>query len=547
MSSKLFSNLSEKAARAYVLRNDHGDGTANYGKIVVDLLRAAGLRVDSQSFEPGKGQGKKLALQAARSGKYELLVAFGGDGTINKAVQAAARTGKVALAPVTGGTVNRVSRLLYGNADSSRPWLNVLRMMQSAELKTDVGCVEPYSVHLVNGKEERVPKELRKKSYFLLSASAGAEATITKLTPPSLKYELDKRLPGGGMLVLAATALLHLKELAPFAYRLSDAGFDLRLMSWDDGSGVPTSGKKLVVVGTDNNGLLHIRIFDAAGNRIEDTDETQLPARAAAIATLKQRLPGLLPPHVLTGAEEEQVIAEATSIIGQTRDDGVGDVAIVSGGEARALTVGNAESVSAEGGQKIDDGVLEGTGIMSLLKIPEHHTDGPVNRAPCLYATVPAGTPMEVDGSLVNLDSRLSKLGQATTVTYRYTVKKIATLVPYCLDQVLLSQPIAAPATPTDPVPVTTDPDFLGNDGLAVTVRGTAWLPRGWWIIYGETQPVDDQSAQPIAVRVSSECQLACRAADAAATSIAALKSGQVIRIAGKSRSWGIKATKVLL
>ena len=68
----------------------------------------------------------------------------------------------------------------------------------------------------------------------------------------------------------------------------------------------PTSGKNLVVVGTDNDGLLHIRIFDAAGNRIKDTDETQLPAQAAAIATLKQQLPGLLPPHVLTDAERRR-------------------------------------------------------------------------------------------------------------------------------------------------------------------------------------------------------------------------------------------------
>jgi serine/threonine protein kinase len=96
------------------------------------------------------------------------------------------------------------------------------------------------------------------------------------------------------------------------------SGFDLRLMSWGDGSEVPTSEKNLVVVGTDNDDLLHIRIFDAAGNRIKDTDETQLPDRAGAVASLKQQLPGLLPPHVLTVAENEQVIAEVTSIVGQT-------------------------------------------------------------------------------------------------------------------------------------------------------------------------------------------------------------------------------------
>ena len=97
-------------------------------------------------------------------------------------------------------------------------------------------------------------------------------------------------------------------------------GFDLRLMSWGDGSGVLTSGKNLVIVGIDSNGLLHIRIYDAAGSRITDTDETKLPAaQAAAIAILKQQLPGLLPPHVLTYAEKAQVISEATSIVGQTR------------------------------------------------------------------------------------------------------------------------------------------------------------------------------------------------------------------------------------
>jgi hypothetical protein len=97
-------------------------------------------------------------------------------------------------------------------------------------------------------------------------------------------------------------------------------GSDLRLMSWGAGSGVPTSGNEVVIVGIDNNGLLHIRIFDAGGNRITDTDETKLPGtQAGAISTLKQLLAGLLPPHVLTSAEKAQVLSEVTSITGQTR------------------------------------------------------------------------------------------------------------------------------------------------------------------------------------------------------------------------------------
>ena len=92
------------------------------------------------------------------------------------------------------------------------------------------------------------------------------------------------------------------------------------MMSWGAGSGVPTSGNDLVIVGIDNNHLLHIRIFDASGNRVTDTDETKLPGtQAPGISTLKQQLPGLLPPHVLTSAEKAQVLSDVTSIVGQTR------------------------------------------------------------------------------------------------------------------------------------------------------------------------------------------------------------------------------------
>ena len=58
---------------------------------------------------------------------------------------------------------------------------------------------------------------------------------------------------------------------------------------------------------------------DASGNVLSDTPESSLSAaQAQAIAGLKQQLPGLLPPHVLTQAEEMQVLGEATLITGQT-------------------------------------------------------------------------------------------------------------------------------------------------------------------------------------------------------------------------------------
>ena len=90
-------------------------------------------------------------------------------------------------------------------------------------------------------------------------------------------------------------------------------------MPWGDGSGVPASEKSLVVVGIGDDKLLHIRIFDAGGKRVGEVDETKLPAtQAGAISALKQRIPGLLPSHVLTRAETDRVLHDVTSIIDQT-------------------------------------------------------------------------------------------------------------------------------------------------------------------------------------------------------------------------------------
>jgi hypothetical protein len=85
---------------------------------------------------------------------------------------------------------------------------------------------------------------------------------------------------------------------------------------------VPTSGKKLVVIGIDDNDLLRIRIFDAGGKSVMDTDEKRLSsAQAVAILTLKQQLSGLSPPQVLTGAKKARVMRKVTSLVLRTSQD----------------------------------------------------------------------------------------------------------------------------------------------------------------------------------------------------------------------------------
>lgn len=104
------------------------------------------------------------------------------------------------------------------------------------------------------------------------------------------------------------------KQVANQPSELNSWGFDLRLVSWGDGTGVLTSGRNLVIVGTDDRALLHVRVFDASGKCVRDADETELPREQAAIATLKQKLPGLLPPHALMDDERAWVILHATPI-----------------------------------------------------------------------------------------------------------------------------------------------------------------------------------------------------------------------------------------
>jgi hypothetical protein len=96
-------------------------------------------------------------------------------------------------------------------------------------------------------------------------------------------------------------------------------GFELRLMCWGDGSGVPASGNHLVIIGIEPDSRLHIRIFDTNGHRVMDKDDSELSkTHPDAISALKQRLPGLLS-RELSGDEKTEVITQVRSIAGQTR------------------------------------------------------------------------------------------------------------------------------------------------------------------------------------------------------------------------------------
>jgi hypothetical protein len=103
--------------------------------------------------------------------------------------------------------------------------------------------------------------------------------------------------------------------------------YDLQLVSWGDGSGLPMSGSGLTIVGVDDKGLLRIRTFGVSSCFVVEADETTLPnTKGYAIDALKRRLPSLLPPRELDAVEKADLIGEMTSLLGQTRaakDNGI--------------------------------------------------------------------------------------------------------------------------------------------------------------------------------------------------------------------------------
>jgi hypothetical protein len=211
-------------------------------------------------------------------------------------------------------------------------------------------------------------------------------------------------------------------------------GPDLQLMSWGDGSGMPTSGKNLVIAGIDNDGLLHIRTFDAAGVRtdifetrdsggaldlkstdasgavLSDEPESSLPtAESSAITTLKQQLPDLLPPHALSSAERDEVLIEVSSSIDHTLAETTTDIEgnYAAGFDfnaadkpnvfVRVFARSDAANISPDGGDiayYMDSGIIKGVtgGLTNLDTVARNNTEARYTAFSVLSAMTLAST-----------------------------------------------------------------------------------------------------------------------------------------------------------
>ena len=208
-----------KCKTAYLIINPRLGKKVDALTAMMAALSAAGWKTDTAIKEFG-GHTRRLARKAAEAG-YDLVIGFGGDGTLNQVVNgviAAERHGCI-VGVIPGGTANVWAHEIGLSED---PVKASLLLINSEDCKVDVGHVAVDSLPFAPGKKDEAneqPQSRRGRHHFLLMAGLGVDAAVMSQVPTSLKERIGK----------AAVALAALKTLP------SQHAFPIEI--WSSGEG----------------------------------------------------------------------------------------------------------------------------------------------------------------------------------------------------------------------------------------------------------------------------------------------------------------------
>ncbi len=192
---------------------------------VLAILAAAGWSTKLALKEYG-GQTMDLAAKAAQAG-YDLVIAYGGDGTLNQVVNgvmhAKGQHSIVGLIP--GGTANVWAGEIGVPGD---PVKAALRLVDSNVRKVDIGHVEVEGVafpHAPEDEQRQHGKQSRKRNakarhHFLLMAGLGIDAAVMGHVSKPLKYQV-------GTLAVGVSAAKELPRQHPFPVEIRAGNADL--------------------------------------------------------------------------------------------------------------------------------------------------------------------------------------------------------------------------------------------------------------------------------------------------------------------------------
>lgn len=159
---------------------------------ILAVLSAAGWKSQIALKEYGR-QVMKLARTSARAGS-DLVIAYGGDGTLNQVVNGvmSAKKRRSIVGILPGGTANVWASEIGVPVD---PVKSALTLVNSEPRRVDVGRIGIHSLTLPDGRQIAVKKNLTKESskvrhHFLLMAGLGIDAAIMGSVSKPLKYRI---------------------------------------------------------------------------------------------------------------------------------------------------------------------------------------------------------------------------------------------------------------------------------------------------------------------------------------------------------------------
>jgi YegS/Rv2252/BmrU family lipid kinase len=214
-----------RGKHAYVVINPRAGQDMTKLPDVIAVLAAAGWKTDNALVEYS-GHGITLATRAAEEG-YDLIIAHGGDGTINEVVNGVMKSkGQQSIIGVLpGGTANQWATEIGMPLD---PVKAALTLIESSTRTVDLGRIEVQGLTFppsLQGdhecREHTKSKKAQKKEntaskaihHFLLTAGLGIDASIIRDTSKLLKAHL-------GRVAFDVAAVKALPEQHPFPAEL---------------------------------------------------------------------------------------------------------------------------------------------------------------------------------------------------------------------------------------------------------------------------------------------------------------------------------------
>lgn len=199
---------------------------------ILDVLEQAGFEASAYATTAEPESAKKEARRAAEAG-FDLVVAAGGDGTINEVVNGIAPLeNRPKMAIIPGGTTNDYARALKVPRDNIRAAAEVILKKQT--VKMDIGkAAEMYFINIAAGGHlteltYEVPSELKSIFGYLAYLAKGAEL-LPQIKPIKMHLKYDEGVYEGdaSMFFLGLTnSVGGFEQIVPDA-KLDDGKFSL--------------------------------------------------------------------------------------------------------------------------------------------------------------------------------------------------------------------------------------------------------------------------------------------------------------------------------